>query len=151
PPAGNPSDALHWQFSTPDSSTVNLFDVSGPGGQPDHLIVATGSNPNSSLTNTHIPSFIGEVDFFLAASNVPTDLKLSDISGLKFAFGTGPETPLSGGTGTYVPPQDQAAVPEPTPLVLGSIGALFGLGLRWRRCREARQDGQATSSEPPAS
>jgi hypothetical protein len=145
PPAGNPSAALHWQFSTPDSTTVNLFDVNGPGGQPNHLIVAPGSNPDSSLTNTHIPSFIGEVDFYLAASNVPTDLKLTDIPGLYFAFGTGPETPLTGGQGTYLP---NTPVPEPGPMVLGSLAGLAGVSLRWLRAHKSRRAAKATSTEP---
>jgi hypothetical protein len=136
PPAGNPSTALHWMFSTPDSSTVNLFDVNGPGGQPDHMIVATGSNPNSSLTNTHIPSFIGEVDFFLAASSVPANLTLSDITGVSFAFGTGPETPLTPGTPGN--PRQLSPAPEPNSLVLGSLGAVVGFVAGWRR-RKARQ------------
>jgi hypothetical protein len=133
PPAGNPSTALHWMFSTPDSSTVNLFDVNGPGGQPNHMIVAIGSTPNSSLTNDHIPSFIEEVDFYLAAANEPAILTLSDITGVSFAFGTGPETPLTPGT-----PHQLSPTPEPNSLVLGSLGAVVGFVAVWRR-RKARQ------------
>jgi hypothetical protein len=131
-----PAASQHWGFSTSGTTTVNLVDVSGggltgPGGQPNHLITATGSTPNSSLAGTHIPSFIGEVDFFLAATTVPSNLTTNDITGVKFSFGTGPETLLASGTGSNVAP-----VPEPASVTLLGTGVLGLLGFAWRRRKQ---------------
>jgi hypothetical protein len=134
-PAGAGS---HWG-SVSSGSTFTLVDVSspgltGPGGQPNHLIVAPGSTPNASLTGTHLPSFIGEVDFFLADASVTagTDLTLANITGVNFSFGTGPEVLLASGTGSTITSQ---AVPEPASLTLVGVGAVSLLGYRWRRRR----------------
>ena len=127
-----PASTQHWLFSTPSNSTVDLFDVNGYGGQPNHLIVAAGSTPNASLTNTHTPSFIGAVNFFLSDSTLPNggNLTLSDITGVRFAFGTNLEVPLEAAT------ESVAAAPELSSMsmVLGVAGVLGAIGLvrRWR-------------------
>jgi len=114
-----PASAQHWPFST-SGSTVSLLDVGGSiGGQPNHLIVASGSTPNASLTNTHLPSFIGETDFFFADATVPANFTTSDVTSVKLAFGTQPEVPLE-----QLSPQI-GAVPEPTSIfLLGTVVAL---------------------------
>jgi hypothetical protein len=123
-PASGVAD--HWKFST-SGSTVSIFDVNGPVGQPDHLIVAAGSTPNSSLTNTHLPSFIGETDFFFADATVPSAFTTSDVTGVKLAFGTQPETPLTGLTAP------SSTVPEPaTFYLLGGIAIAIVSRLRKR-------------------
>jgi hypothetical protein len=125
--AAPPTSSEHWKFTTSGASTVNLATV-GPnayGGQPNHLIVADGSTPNASLTNTHTPSFIGAVDFFLATASVPADITLANITSFKFAFGTQPEIPLESGTGSYNPSTNPQVdvVPEPATLTLLCIGS----------------------------
>jgi hypothetical protein len=125
----------HWAFSTPNSSTINMFDVGGVGGQPNHLIVAPNSTPNSSLTNTHLPSFTGLTNFFFADSSVPSDLNTSDITAVKVSFGTVPETPLVPGDPSNGPPPFVA--PEPASLTLLGAGAFGLLGLAWRRRSQA--------------
>ncbi len=127
-----PGAAQNWQFGTAGASTVNLLNVGGYGGQPDHLIVAAGSTPNASLTNTHLPSFVGPVHFVLADSQVPADLTLADVTGVKFAFGTKPEVPLEAATGSYVPP---TPVPAPGGLALLGVAAVC-LGVYAHRRRE---------------
>jgi len=124
-----PLTSDHWPFAA-SGTTVSLFNVGGPiGGQPSHLIVAAGSTPDSSLTNTHIPSFIGEVDFFFSDPTLPSNLTTSDITGLKFAFGTGPEVPLEVATGSDTPP----AVPEPSSVIVAVVCAVGFLGYGLRR------------------
>jgi hypothetical protein len=120
-------DSAHWPFKT-SGSTVSLLDVGGSiGGQPNHLIVAAGSTPNSSLTNTHLPSFIGEVDFFFAATGVPSDFTPSEITNVKLGFGSQPEVPLENLT-------PQVAVPAPSSLTLLSMAAVTFAGFfGWRR------------------
>src|SRR5262249_52272089 len=123
---------VHWSYSV-SKGTANLWTVdgnglSGYGGQPDYLIVAAGSTPNSSLTNTHIPSFIGEVDFFLADHNLTAGQTLTtdDIKSVAFSFGTGPEVDFD--TAVH-------ANPEPTSLTLLVLGGLGMGGYIWRRRR----------------
>ena len=129
-PSGSPLVADHWQFQTSGSDTL-MCTVSqsggscAPGGQPDHLIVAAGSMPNASLTGTHIPSFIGPTTFFFSdTSGAPTDV--TQITDVKFAFGTGPEVTLED-----TPPT--SPVPEPASLFLvGSGFAAVGAAVRRR-------------------
>jgi hypothetical protein len=90
------------------------------------LIVAPGSTPNASLTNTHLPSFIGETVFFFADTMVPTNFTTADITSVKLAFGTTPEVPLESLT-----PQIPATVPEPASILL--FGA--ALTIKARRFR----------------
>ena len=54
--------------------------------QPNHLVVAAGSTPNANPTNTHLPSFIGETDFFFADATVLTTLSSSNITSVALAF-----------------------------------------------------------------
>jgi hypothetical protein len=128
-----PTSAQHWPFST-SGSVVSLFNVGGAyGGQPNHLIVATGSTPNSSLTQTHLPSFEGPVNFFFADTMVPSDLNFSDITGVSFGFGTIPGVPLEPGT-------PGGNVPEPATLtLLGASGGISLLALAWRRRKKAAE------------
>jgi hypothetical protein len=136
-PAGS-NTVDHWAFSTPNSSTVNMFDVGGVGGQPNHLIVAPNSTPDASLTGTHLPSFTGLTNFFFADSSVPADLNTGDITGVSVAFGTGPETPLTPGTPSDGPPP--FVTPEPASLTLLGVSALGVLGLAWRRRSQAARN-----------
>jgi hypothetical protein len=133
-PASGQTDVDHWNFFKSGSSTVNLFDVS-TAKQPKYLIVALGSTPNSSLTNTHIPSFIGPVSFFLADSHLPATLSLSDITGVKFAFGTGPEVGLEAGIGSIT--QDIVPAPEPSTIVMVAASIPMGLVFWCRRRKRA--------------
>ena len=126
----------HWGY-TPAPPSGDVFDVSGPvGGQPNYLIVAAGSTPNSSLTNTHLPSFVGPVDFYFTdASGAPTTL--AQISGFKFAFGTTPEVPLESGTGTPSTGDTPPPAPEPSTALLLGFG-MFGLArIKSRRSLQA--------------
>ena len=119
--------ADHWKFST-SGSIVSIFDVNGVGGQPNYLIVAAGSTPNASLTNAHTPSFIGETDFFFADATVPNTFTTSDVTSVKLAFGTAPETPLTGLT-----PTSTSTVPEPASIyLLGGIAVAIGSRFRKR-------------------
>ena len=116
-----PTTAQHWPFSV-SGSTVSLLDVGGSiGGQPNHLIVASGSTPNASLTNTHLPSFIGETDFFFADANVPNNFGSSDITSVELGFGTTPEVPLE----ALTPHTPVPGVPEPTSILLLATIAVF--------------------------
>ncbi len=134
PPATDPN--LHWSFvpSHPDARTFNLVNVSGggltgPGGQPVELIIAANSQPSSNSPQAHNPSFNGSATFFLADSLVPADLKVTDITGVSFSFGTEPETLLAcAGPGVYVPPVNPnvGAVPEPATGVM-ALSALAAL------------------------
>ena len=138
-PSGSPLVADHWQFQTSGSDTL-MCTVSqsggscAPGGQPDHLIVAAGSMPNASLTGTHIPSFIGPTTFFFSdTSGAPTDV--TQITDVKFAFGTGPEVPLEDTPGTLTSP-----VPEPASLILlgsGFVAAGAAVRRRWAGSKAA--------------
>jgi hypothetical protein len=132
-----PTSTEHWSFQSP-STTASLWTVDGGGlngygGKPNHLIAATGSTPDSSLKGNHDPSFVGEVDFYLTDATLPSngDLTLADITGLKFAFGTGPEVPLESATGSYTPKVQ--AVPEPSSTILAVLGAVGFLGYGRRR------------------
>jgi hypothetical protein len=138
-----PTSTEHWSFQSP-STTASLWTVDSPGltgygGKPNYLIAATGSTPDSSLNGNHQPSFIGEVDFYLTDATLPSngDLKLTDITGLKFAFGTGPDVPLeAAGKETYTPSPllgGPAAVPEPSSIILVVLGAVGFLGYGLRR------------------
>ncbi len=127
----------HWNFTNVSTSASGVFDVgpNGPGGQPNYLIVASGSKPNSSLTGTHIPSFVGPVNFFFADSSVPSDLNFSDITGVSFAFGTKPEFPLTPGD-PGGGPGPGGGTPEPASLtLLGVSGGITLLTMAWRRRR----------------
>ena len=125
-----PTSAQHWPFSV-SGSTVSLLDVGGAiGGQPNHLIVASGSTPNASLANTHLPSFIGETDFFFADSTVPADFTTSDITTVQLAFGTQPEVPLE-----KLSPQVGGTAPDPPSVVLFGTTALGAAALMRRKTR----------------
>ena len=94
-------EADHWAFITPPPAPDNgqVLDVAGPiGGQPMYLIVAAGSTPDSSLTNTHLPSFVGATTFIFSDPTVPANLTTADITNVQFAFGTQPEVPLESGS-----------------------------------------------------
>jgi hypothetical protein len=146
PPSSDPN--LRWGFSTSGTNTVNLVDIdggglTGPGGSPvDELIVAANAIPTSNSPISHSPLFNGSASFFLKVASAPTDLQLSNILGVKFSFGTGPEDLLAtGATGQHVPPggnsgQDVVA-PEPSTLATAALGAVFALGYRWRVRRRA--------------
>jgi hypothetical protein len=127
-----PTSTEYWSFQS-GGTTVSLWTVDGNGlngygGQPNHLIVAAGSTPNASLTNTHLPSFIGPVNFFLAASSVPSNLTKADITGVKFSFGTQPEVSLDKASGS-----DDVVAPEPSTILGAVTASLLGLGYAWRR------------------
>jgi hypothetical protein len=140
-----PTKAQHWSFkasaSAVDLWTVDSPGLSGYGHQPNHLIVASGSAPDASLTNSHLPSFIGPADYFLADPTVPSTLTLSDVTGAAFSFGTGPEVKFESGTGSVVPngspngSPDTPPVPEPASLTLLGLGGLGLTGYAWRRRR----------------
>jgi hypothetical protein len=128
-----PTETQHWSFGTSDSTadlwTVDGNGLNGYGGQPTHLIAASGSTPDASLTNDHLPSFIGEVDFFLADPTLVQnqDLTLADITGVQFSFGTGPEVNFEAGTATV------SHLPEPPSLTMLGIGGMSLLAYGWRR------------------
>jgi len=134
PPSLDPN--LHWSLDT--SGSPALVDVSsptltGPGGQPQEMIVALNSvTTDNSLSNFN-PSFNGSANFFLAASSVPANLTTAEITSVSFSFGTGPEDKLQPGVGTNVPPVGIQAVPEPSTLIAGGMGALVGLCCWLRR------------------
>jgi len=135
-------DSVHWSFLGTGIPTGSLIDVSddgahltGPGGQPDHMIVAAGVNVSSltsSLTNDHLPSFIGPVVFRFTDSTVPTDLTASNVTGVRFAFGTGPETRLE----DYTTSSHTSPAPIPNPLpksVWAGLGLFALLAIRGRK------------------
>jgi hypothetical protein len=122
----------HWLYSTA-SPNGDLFDVNGTRHQPNHLIVAAGSSPNASLRNTHLPSFVGPVDFYFTdAAGVPTStLQITDF---KFAFGTGPEVPLESGVGQDLGGATPGiSTPEPSSVSLLCAGVFSLFVYRWRR------------------
>ncbi len=119
----------HWQFSTPSTSVVDLFDT-GSGGTITHLIVSPNATFNSSVTGNHAPGFVGTTTFYFADANVPSNLNLSDITGVSFQFGTIASTPLTPGTGS------DPGAPEPSSIaLLGSMGGVALVGMAWRRRR----------------
>jgi len=125
---------LHWQFS---GSGPFLLDALS-GAQPNHLIVAAGSTPNSSLTNNHTPSFIGATQFFFTTSTAPTSLSRDDITGFQFAFGTMAEVPLESASGSGTSHQG-IVTPEPSTiaLALSGLAATGFVGIRRHR-RDSR-------------
>jgi MYXO-CTERM domain-containing protein len=129
-----PTSAQHWPFAT-SGSTVSLLNVGGSiGGQPNHLIVASGSTPNASLTGPHTPSFIGETDFFFADANVPGTFTTADVTSVRLGFGTQPEVPLE----NLSPPLSTTEVAAPAPPAAAL--ALCGLGFvgLWRFVRRGK-------------
>jgi hypothetical protein len=123
PPSSDPD--LHWLLDQTSSNTTSLVNVSGggltgPGGQPDELIVALNSIATANSPASHNPSFNWTANFFLADPLVPANLTANDITGVKFTFGTGPETVLEAVTHAN-------AVPEPPSLFM--VGTAVGVGL----------------------
>jgi MYXO-CTERM domain-containing protein len=132
--------------TTTTTATPDRWDLGAGGGgfylttlsgsKPRYLIMADGadSNANASIYQ-HSPSLVGTVDFEITdIVGLTTSTVLSNV---KFYFGTGPETTLSGvctadcGTITTTgatPP----SVPEPFSLMLAGSG-LLALGLLRRR------------------
>jgi hypothetical protein len=134
-PVSNDPD-LHWSLVKTASGTTSLVNVSGggltgPGGQPVELIVALNSIATANSPAEHSPSFNGTASFFLADSSVPVNLTASDITGVKFSFGTGPEAVLT---------TTSLSVPEPPSLIISGTGAWIGLMLAIRHWRRRRVD-----------
>jgi len=128
----------NWQF-TANSSTGKLTTING--GQPNYLIVASGSTPNSSLTGTHLPSFTGATQFFFTDADMPLTLSTANITSFTFQFGTKPEfVEGGGGGGTSMPPD---VAPEPSTLAMAASG-LTALTLVFLR-RLRRRSGLASS------
>jgi hypothetical protein len=103
------------------------------GTQPENLIIGAGpyTNANSSIMN-FLPSIQGTGTFFLAVVGTPI------ISGVKFEFGTGPDSYLDGsptGTGN----QNTTPLPAALPLMGTVLGAGY-LVSAWRRRRSGSAD-----------
>jgi hypothetical protein len=135
----------HWGYGV-SGSTVTLATAgsTAQGGQPTHLIVAPGSTPDSSLTNSHQPSFDTSATFFIADAlvNSNTVLNASDITNVTIYFGTQPDSsssaPGSGSSGgPGAQPADATAAPAPPSVVLFGLGAVglagYVVGTRRRR------------------
>jgi hypothetical protein len=137
PPSNDPD--LHWLVDPTAFNTTSLVNISGggltgPGGPADELIVAANSIATSNSPASHSPCFNGSANFFVSDSMVPANLTLNDITGVKFSFGTGPETLLQPGTGMNV-------VPEPASLIMGGTAALVGGLYIATRCLRRRRVG----------
>ncbi len=131
---------FHWQLNSTKGG-VNLTALGG--SQPQEMIMAKDASVSSNVTNFN-PYFNGTASFFLAFKNLPTTLSTSDIQGVQFQFGTGPEyTKTASGSGQSIllnpktsPP---VAVPEPTSLFSCGLAILMGLGhYSWVRVRTKR-------------
>jgi hypothetical protein len=121
PVAGSPT---HWGASL-TGSTV-LLETAGDaavGGKPIDLIIGTGpyTNANSSII-VHDPSIQGTGTFALSALGVTAS---TQVTGVIFSFGTGPDT--------FLP---VTTVPEPSTwamMILGFAGIGF---MAYRRSRK---------------
>jgi hypothetical protein len=134
-----PTSAQHWPFSV-SGSIVSLLNVGGSiGGQPNHLIAASGSTPNASLTGPHTPSFVGETEFFFADTKVPSTFTIADVTGVRLGFGTGPEVPLASLSPPLSGSFTETAVPE-APAPPAVTLALCGISIigTWRLVRRRK-------------
>jgi hypothetical protein len=98
------------------------------GTQPENLIIGPGpyTNANSSIRN-FLPSIQDTGTFFLAVVGTPT------ITGVKFEFGTGPDSYL---TGRLTSTSNEGTAPVPAALPLMGVVLVAGyLGAMWRRRR----------------
>lgn len=112
----------HWVDSK-SGSAITLTTLTG--GQPDDLIIGTGSggahpysNANSSIVNFN-PQIQGTGTFTLSALGVTANTL---VTGVQFEFGTTPDLVLAG----------TKSVPEPAAVILFGTG-LLGLALARRR------------------
>jgi hypothetical protein len=133
---------LHWDVVSTGSNSFGLDNVQGGalpgfGGQPAEMIVPLNATTSSNSLSNFNPSFNGTANFFLAFSKLPATLTKSDITDVKFSFGTGPEDSLQSGTGSGTTP---LAAPEPATnlLVLSGLVPVAAWMLRSRAVRTSR-------------
>jgi len=124
----------HWKFTTPGSNLVQLETAGNdsPGGNPHYMILPSSAKTGSgsSLSQGHFdPYILGPGTFFLTVPGVTasTVLTTANFTGVKVAFGTGPDKTL-GTTGTI----ENAPEPSTMTIVLGCCGLGF-LAIRARK------------------
>jgi hypothetical protein len=136
---GTKSVSENYGFGTAGLDRFAGGTSSGGNGGPGNYGVAqneaftsfSGYLNNNKKSTDPTPLVKDTVEFTL--SGLPTTFKLSDISDVRFQYGTSLSGPSVSGA-FQGPPTVQAVAPEPSSLVLAALGALgfLGYGLRKR-------------------
>lgn len=123
-------DAFKFVLPTPEAPYDMII---GPDNQGGFSGAGLYSNANSSITNpNHSPDVLGTGTFSVTVDGLSS---LSQISGVTFEFGTGPDTFIPGVPGTRMAP-----TPEPTTIISGAL-MLVPLSVQFiRKMRERKQE-----------
>jgi hypothetical protein len=115
-----PPTTTRWVVDQQTGNNIHFTTISG--GQPNYLIAgipdANGNYPNENASmEVHSPVFVESATFVLAVTGVTASSTVTDV---EFSFGTGPDFSLPGQPGP---------VPEPSSIILLSMGAIFLVSL----------------------